>query len=105
MVRCRPACGPQPFGGRRPGTPVVCSKETGVSHQRCITSCCTACGTRGRHKRGGIMIHWLRILVALGCLAVGAIAAQAQTYPSKPITIIVPAVPGGVTDALGRILA
>jgi tripartite-type tricarboxylate transporter receptor subunit TctC len=33
------------------------------------------------------------------------IAAHAQTYPSKPITIIVPASPGGVTDLLGRILA
>jgi tripartite-type tricarboxylate transporter receptor subunit TctC len=30
---------------------------------------------------------------------------RAQTYPSKPITIIVPASPGGVTDMLARILA
>src|SRR5215208_2243677 len=52
-----------------------------------------------------MMTRCFRILVALGCLAVGVIAAQAQTYPSKPITIIVPAAPGGVTDALGRILA
>jgi tripartite-type tricarboxylate transporter receptor subunit TctC len=36
---------------------------------------------------------------------IGAPAAHAQAYPSKPITIIVPAAPGGVTDALGRILA
>src|SRR5271168_2167812 len=33
------------------------------------------------------------------------LSAHAQTYPSKPITIIVPASPGGVTDMLGRILA
>ena len=32
-------------------------------------------------------------------------AARADNYPSKPITIIVPASPGGVTDMLGRMLA
>jgi tripartite-type tricarboxylate transporter receptor subunit TctC len=31
--------------------------------------------------------------------------AFADNYPSKPITIIVPASPGGVTDLLGRLLA
>jgi tripartite-type tricarboxylate transporter receptor subunit TctC len=50
------------------------------------------------------MAHWLRIVIALG-LALAATAAAAQTYPSKPITIIVPAAPGGVTDSLGRTLA
>ena len=33
------------------------------------------------------------------------IAANAQTFPSKPITIVVPAPPGGVTDVLARTLA
>jgi tripartite-type tricarboxylate transporter receptor subunit TctC len=51
------------------------------------------------------MAQWLRISLALGCLSIWAAAAQAQTFPTKPITIIVPAAPGGVTDALGRILA
>jgi tripartite-type tricarboxylate transporter receptor subunit TctC len=32
-------------------------------------------------------------------------AAQATNYPTKPVTIIVPAAPGGVTDALARTLA
>ena len=32
-------------------------------------------------------------------------AAQATNYPTKPVTIIVPAAPGGVTDALSRTLA
>ena len=42
-------------------------------------------------------------------LAIGLVAAQApahgQTFPSKTITIVVPAPPGGVTDTLGRMLA
>jgi tripartite-type tricarboxylate transporter receptor subunit TctC len=38
-------------------------------------------------------------------LCLGAATAHAQTYPSKTITIVVPASPGGVTDTLGRALA
>jgi tripartite-type tricarboxylate transporter receptor subunit TctC len=41
--------------------------------------------------------------IALGCLS--APVAAAESYPAKPITIIVPASPGGVTDSLGRVLA
>jgi tripartite-type tricarboxylate transporter receptor subunit TctC len=47
---------------------------------------------------------WLRGLLAVCCLGLGTAAAQ-QPYPSRVVSIIVPASPGGVTDALGRILA
>src|SRR3979409_1224024 len=45
----------------------------------------------------------LAVAAAL-CLA-AATAASAQGWPARPITIVVPAAPGGVTDALGRTLA
>ena len=50
------------------------------------------------------MSAWFRIAAALASLA-AATTAFADNYPSKPIAIIVPASPGGVTDMLGRILA
>jgi tripartite-type tricarboxylate transporter receptor subunit TctC len=43
-------------------------------------------------------------LVAVACLA-GFMPAQAQTYPSRTITIVVPAAPGGVSDVMGRLIA
>jgi tripartite-type tricarboxylate transporter receptor subunit TctC len=49
------------------------------------------------------MKAWLRAAAAIACFS--AAPAWADGYPSKPITIIVPASPGGVTDLLGRLLA
>ena len=45
------------------------------------------------------------ILAALVIVGFGAVPASAQSYPAKPIRIIVPTSPGGITDTLARALA
>ena len=45
------------------------------------------------------------IAVALALLAAGTLNAQAQSYPSHVITIIVPYPAGGPTDTIARLLA
>jgi tripartite-type tricarboxylate transporter receptor subunit TctC len=47
------------------------------------------------------MTKFLAALLSLGCL-LAATAAQAQSYPSKAITMIVTAAAGGVTDVVAR---
>jgi tripartite-type tricarboxylate transporter receptor subunit TctC len=50
------------------------------------------------------MTELLRWLLIAGSAAFGALAASAQTYPSRTIRIIVSTSPGGITDIAVRIL-
>src|ERR1700738_873691 len=49
------------------------------------------------------MRMWV-VALALSCALPAGVAAQGS-YPANPVTIVVPASPGGVTDMLGRTLA
>src|SRR6266700_3411754 len=56
----------------------------------------------------GHMIQCTRTLAALSCIVFCVFwpaSAQAQTYPSRPITIVVAYPAGGATDVIARAVA
>lgn len=44
-------------------------------------------------------------VIGAALLAANGLAAAAPAFPSRPVTIIVPYAPGGITDGLGRLVA
>lgn len=49
-------------------------------------------------------MHPIRSLALVAALALAAPSVNAQTYPSKPVRIIVPSTPGGSLDTLSRMV-
>ena len=47
----------------------------------------------------------LRAALTLACIGLFAASAQAQTYPAKPVTIVVTLAAGGAADVIARALA
>ena len=48
------------------------------------------------------MTKWFKRLVVFVWAAAAATSAQAQTYPTKPVRIVVPLPAGGAADAIAR---
>ena len=50
-------------------------------------------------------MNTFKLLAAVAVAFAASFGAGAQTYPSKPVTIIVPFPPGGSSDMIGRAVA
>ena len=81
------AAGPADAGGVA-RVPEVGSRQMVADHQ-------------GRQHQGPVM----RVVTFVAWLIAGIAAASAQTFPSRPITLVVPYGPGGPADILARIMA
>jgi tripartite-type tricarboxylate transporter receptor subunit TctC len=53
----------------------------------------------------GLSRTWTTLSACVFLLAVGASASIAQEWPSRPVTLVVPAPPGGASDLMARVLA
>jgi tripartite-type tricarboxylate transporter receptor subunit TctC len=55
--------------------------------------------------RGGNAMRLIRLAAALACAALAALPALAQTYPQRPVKVLVAFPAGGTVDTLSRIVS
>ncbi|PPS25108.1 Bug family tripartite tricarboxylate transporter substrate binding protein [Pseudomonas amygdali] len=48
---------------------------------------------------------WRSLVCTTGALLITTASALADTYPSRPVSLVVPFPPGGGADVLGRVIA
>ena len=51
------------------------------------------------------VVHWFLVALVAGSLAGYRGAAEAQAWPTKPLRLVVPYLPGGATDLVSRMVA
>src|SRR5687768_2057919 len=76
----------------------LCLRHMGIWRARLELVLCSG-------DQGGCEMRKLLIAVALAAACAAWTNAAAQTYPSRPVTIIVPFPAGGPTDTVARILS
>ncbi|MDN3919399.1 tripartite tricarboxylate transporter substrate-binding protein [Roseateles violae] len=50
-------------------------------------------------------LHRIIATLTIGAAVAAPLSAQAETFPSRPVTLVIPFAAGGPTDLLGRVLA
>src|SRR5687767_2947943 len=45
------------------------------------------------------------VIAAIGVFLMATVSAMGQSYPTRPITMVIPFAAGGPTDVLGRVVA
>ena len=57
------------------------------------------------HSRRHLNLQLLGASALIACASLASVATHAETYPSKPITLVVPNPPGGLVDTSARLVS